>query len=484
MGGFQTITAKLNGLPRKVHCWYDGSNVYAHVGTNVGIQQVVFNAVTGDVVSIADRTPKGFLGGPNTSITFDAIYDTTSSVVQLVAHAGQSNGFLASPSQTVPFLGQISSPTMLAPFSEPTDGLPLGGVWTQPNIAGGVACVQPFVFDFDNNGLVQWSAPNLPLYLGVVGGTSGAGQARISAQKIVACMALRGGGSASPAAIFWSLSEVIVATYVGTPVWFAFNTVSPSSSILSSACVIEYDGLYFWAGIDRFLVFNGTVAEVPNTFNQDFFFNNLTPGFEGQTFAFKIPRYGEIWWVACLFGSTVPNWAIIYNLRENCWYDTPVPTTTWSAGFFAQGFPRPLAAGQDKTGAFKLWMCEAGTDYVDGPNYTAIRSYFETALFGGPKNDLPNDQAVSIAQLEPDVLQTGNLIVYLKGQANARAPSTNGPNVPLLNTPLIPQRFPSFTPKQSQRLTQLHLECNERGASYIVGRNLMRGTPAEGTTTF
>lgn len=140
--------------------------------------------------------------------------------------------------------------------------------------------MQPFVFAFDSAGLLEWSAPNLALYLGVTGGETGAGQARVSAQKIVAGMALRGGGIQQPAAIFWSLSEVIVAVYVGTPAWFSFSTLSPSSSILSSDCVIEYDGLYFWLGVDRALVFNGTVAEVPNMQNQDWFYNNLTPGYE------------------------------------------------------------------------------------------------------------------------------------------------------------------------------------------------------------
>ena len=248
--------------------------------------------------------------------------------------------------------------------------------------------------------------------------------------------------------------------------------------------MVEYDGLYFWAGVDRFLLFNGTVAELPNNYNQDFFFNNLTPGFENQTWAFKVPRYGEIWWVGCLFGSSVPNWAVIYNLRENCWYDTPVPTNTWSAGYFAQGFPRPLAAGQDSTGGFKLWMCESGTDYVDIGSVSPIRSFCETALFGGPKNDQPNDQALSINQLEPDIIQSGNLIIYITGQANARAPTTDGPALSLSDTPIIGQRFPGFVSNQSQRLTRLHIECNELGASYIIGRNLMHGTPAEATTTF
>lgn len=477
MGGLKVITNGLSGLPRKVHCWYNGANTYAHIGTNNGIQQVIFDNF-GALVAINDRTPLGFLGGPETGVTMDALFDTTSNVVQLVAHAAPNSGFLSTPISTVPFLGQIDSTTPLMQFGNP--GTISSGTWIQPSISGGVVCVQPFVFDFDSNGRVQWSAPNLALYLGVTGGTTGAGQARISSQKIVAGMALRGGGVQSPAALFWSLSEVITATFSGAPTWFSFNTVSPSSSILSSAGVVEYDGLYFWPGVDRFLVFNGTVTEVPNNQNQDWFFDNLTPGYESQTWGFKIPRYGEIWWCAPMFGSTVPNHAIIFNLRENCWYDTPFPAPTLSAGFFAQGFRRPLMAGQDSDNKFKLWMGETGADKVDGSTVVPIRSYFETAWAGGPKNDPPDDTGLSVQELEADFIQTGPLSINLVGAANARAPATDGPIETLPQIPSVPaEEFISFKPTQSQRLTRLHVESNVAGGTFIAGRNLVRGQPSD-----
>lgn len=480
MGGFQAI-ARLNGLPRRVHCWYNGAQIFSHVGTNNGILQVVFDTA-GNFISAADRTPVGFLGGPQTGITFDSIFDTTSEIVQLVAHAAPNSGFLSSPIKTTPYIGQIDSPTILAEFGDPGVGPTAGGTWTQPRVSGGIVCVQPFVFDFDSDGLVQWSAPNLPLTLGVVGGTSGAGEARISSQKIIGGIALRGGGSQSPAALLWSMSEVIVATFNGGDTTFSFNTVSPSSSILSNASIIEYDGLYFWAGVDRFMVFNGTVAEVLNNQNQDWFFDNITPGFEGQTWAMKIPRFGEVWWCACMFGSTVPNYAIIFNLRENRWYDTLLPTDTWSAGHFAQGFRRPIVAGQDGNNVFKLWMAETGMDNVDGATRRPIRAFFETPWFGGSKNDPPDDKGLSVQQLEPDFRQTGDLITYVVGAANPRAPESNGPDVPIPMVPANPQEtLTSYTPTQNQRLSRLHVESNTLGGSFIAGRNIMRGDPAETT---
>ncbi len=480
MGGYVQITDKLTGLPRRVHMFYQNGLCYCHVGTTAGIQQVVFDSY-GNFVSTMDRTPVGFVGGTNTTFTMDAIFDTTSNTVLLVVHAAPAGAVISNNTQTTPFLGPIDATSLLNAISNP--GVPPSdeGVWTQPSVAGGIVCVQPYLFDFDNYGFLGWSSPNLPNYLGVTGGSSGAGQARVSAQKIVAGLPLRGGGVQSPAALFWSLSEVITAVFVGAPAEFAFNTISPSSSILSNASVIEYDGLYFWAGIDRFLVFNGTVAEVPNNQNQDWFFNNLTPGYEGLTYAFKIPRYGEIWWCACMFGSAVPNFAVIFNLRENAWYDTMLPNGGRSAAYFAQGVKFPVMTGVSNDGSgYSLWQHETGTDQIMAGVPTAIRKYFETGWFGGPRNNPPADEALAVAQLEADFIQTGNMSVTMIGAANARATPSSGNSVPLLQIPTVPQeQFPSFVQTQSQRLSKLHVESNTLGGSFIGGRNLLRGDLAE-----
>ena len=478
MGGYSLITGAVQGIPRKIHGFYSGSQIYWHLGTTAGLFQVITD-ILGNFISTADRTPAAFTPGPNVTWSMDALFDTTSTVVQLVAHAVPDGNYVASTTQTIPYLGLVSANTPLTQFSNP--GVSMPATWIQPNFAGSILCVQPFVFAFDIAGLVQWSAPNLALYLGVTGGSSGAGQARVSAQKLIAGAPLRGGGAQQPAAIFWSLSEVIVASYVGTPVWFSFSTVSPSSSILSANSVIEYDGLYFWAGVDRFLVFNGTVTEVKNEQNQDWFFNNLTPGYESLTFAFKVPRFGEIWWCACMFGSTVPNYACILNVRDNFWYDTLLPNGGRGAGLYAQGAKFPVMTGVVNGGAgpgssFGFWRHENGVDQNINGTLSAIRSYYETSYFGGPANTPPDEHGIRFAQLEPDFEQTGDMQVNLIGTANARAPEVIGPTVTMPAVPAVPQeQRVSFTPTMPTRLLRLHVESNVVGGNYISGKQLGHG---------
>lgn len=476
IGGFRQITDTLHGIPRRVHCFYYNNLIYIHVGTSVGIQQVVIDK-EGTLISTTDRTPSNFVGGPEVGFTMDAIFDTTSNMVQLVAHWSPDIVNLADATQAIPAIGQIDGSAALLPFSDPS---PTTGTWTQPSISGGIVCVQPYVFAFDNNGWVMWSAANLPLYLGVTGGASGAGSARVSAQKIVQGAPIRGGGAQAPAAIFWSMSEVITAVYNPSLNTFAFTTASQSSSIISSDCVVEYDGLYFWCGVDRFMVFNGTVTEVPNRQNLDWFFNNLTPGFESKVWAYKVPRYGEIWFCAPMFGNTECSHAVIFNLRENTWYDTKLPDGGRSAGYFAQGTRYPIMAEPTQQAAgYPLWMHEYGFDKITPTARTAVRSYFETPWFGALRDNPAGDQGLAFSQLEPDFIQDGDLSVTVISAANARAPEVEGSTAPIplvANTPQ--EQLTSFTPTQPNRLIRLRIESDVVGGNYQAGKNIGHGRPA------
>jgi hypothetical protein len=134
-------------------------------------------------------------------------------------------------------------------------------------------------------------------------------------------------------------------SYIGGTATFQFDTISAQSSILSAQSVIEYDGIFYWIGSDRFLSFNGVVREVPNTLNLNFFFDNLNFAQRQKVFAYKVPRFGEIWWCFPKGDSVEPDHAVIYNIRENTWYDTPLPNGGRGAGLFPTVFPKPLLSG-------------------------------------------------------------------------------------------------------------------------------------------
>lgn len=97
--------------------------------------------------------------------------------------------------------------------------------------------------------------------------------------------------------------------------------------------MIEYDGAYFWIGVDRFMYFDSAVHELPNDHNQNWFFDNLNYEHRQKIWATKVPRFGEIWWFYPRGAATECSHAVIFNVRLKCWYDVELAR---SAGFYSQ----------------------------------------------------------------------------------------------------------------------------------------------------
>jgi len=215
------------------------------------------------------------------------------------------------------------------------------------SVSGGVVTLHPYVFVYGNNGLVRnCAAGNTDDWV-----SADANEVNVATGKIVQGLPVRGGSNA-PSGLFWSLDSLIRVSYIGgtgTPAqYWRYDIISSQSSILSSQSAIEYDGIYYWCGVDRFLMYNGVVKEIPNAMNQNWFFDNLNYDQRQKVWAYKVPRYGEIWWFYPRGNATECTDAIIYNTRENTWYDAGQAVgAKRSAGYFSQVFHYPVAAGWD-----------------------------------------------------------------------------------------------------------------------------------------
>jgi len=277
---------------------------------------------------------------------FDGFFDST---------GGNNNLLLAHPGQNLVQIDGTTATVILA-------GDPAGDIvyplrdsqGTSPtndyiSVSGGFVSLHPYVFAFGDNGLIKncsagnvfdWNSPD-------------ANEVNISSQKIVKGLPVRG-GSNSPSGLFWSLDSLIRVSYapttIGEDTIFWRYDIIGGTSVLSSQCIIEYDGIYYWIGVDRFLLYNGTIKEVPNTMNQNWFFDNLNYSQREKVWATKVPRFGEIWWFYPRGDSEECNDAIIYNIREQTWYDAGEALgSRRTAGYFSQVFAFPIMAGEDLT---------------------------------------------------------------------------------------------------------------------------------------
>jgi len=300
----------------------------------------------------------------------------------------------------------------------------------QINVSGGCCIIYPYLFVYGNNGLIQnssagnfqnWVAPD-------------ANATNVATGKIVKGLPVRG-GTTSPSGLFWSLDSLIRVSFVPQTVgtsttYWRYDLISCQSSLLSSSCIIEYDGIYYWIGTDRFLSYNGVVQEIKNDMNMNYFFDNLNYTQRQKVWASKVPRWGEIWWFYPKGDATECTDAIIYNVRDKVWYDAGEALgARRSAGVFTEVFRRPIWAGTEvnSSGKYTLWQHETGTNLVNLTQQDAIQSYFETNnigwVTGGPgqftQNIQGNNNYIRLERVEPDFVQSGDMNLYVTGKGYA-----------------------------------------------------------------
>lgn len=431
---------------------------YLHCGSESFLKQYVLNA-NKQLLQAYDRTPSGFVINPNNDWQFDIYYDQSSGNSYVVAHAGQNLADITQNTQSKVYYGLVGGNSAL------TDT-------TAPSVSGGVVSLYPFLFTYDSAGLVQWCVPGNITLWGAANAAQGAGSAYITGQKIVKGLPLRG-SSTGPAGLFWSLDSLVRMTYIAAssgPGQWNFDTISATSSVMSSRGIVEYDGLYFWAGVDRFFVFNGSISELPNTYSKNWFFDNLNYTWRNKVFAFVDTRWGEIWWCYPRGTATECTHAVIYNVAEQYWYDTQLPNSGRTSGEFIKVFANPMMSGcdADANGNYIVWKHDVGTDAVNGQSVLPVDSYIVTAEQSLLRSQ--SDLNMNVVCVWPDFVQAGPMSCQMLSRPNARGPTLAGPihNFPDIVSETTPDQ--QTLPFQEQgRLIRFKFESNIPGGNFQWG---------------
>jgi hypothetical protein len=395
--GYRVISDQLTGPSRGI--WVNAQNAFTSIfsGYNNGLQVLTIDN-NGVGAGVGNFTLSNFTQSNLNLWQMDGFYDVAGTGLQsLIAHPGQNLASIGNDNNTPVLIGDITALTMsqigvftasgtttnlsatvtlaasntligagqtvtgtgipanTTVVSIVTTTLVLSNAATASgtvtltfnnniSVSGGVVSLHPYLFVYGNNGLIQnCSAGNTNDWV-----SADANAVNVASGKIVQGLPVRGGSNA-PSGLFWSLDSLVRVSFIGgtgTPAqYWRYDIISSQSSILSSQSAIEYDGVYYWCGVDRFLLYNGVVKEIPNTMNQNYFFDNLNYDQRQKVWATKVPRYGEIWWFYPRGDATECTDAIIYNVRENTWYDAgEARGAQRSAGYFSQVFAFPVAA--------------------------------------------------------------------------------------------------------------------------------------------
>lgn len=417
MGGYRAISQRVAGPVRGMHVDGRRGFVRAHVMSALAIEQLTFD-MNGIGSGLIDRTPVGF--APNAAYTWqaDSMYESSGvGAPRLICSATPDLLAIDSDESGYVFSGDITGSGALSPVEDSSGIL---------RISGGCCVLQPFLFVYGSNGLIRNSNANdFSSSTGwATGGSSAANEVNVAGTKIVAGLPIRGGGN-SPSGLFLALDALVRVSFVGGTQLWSYDTVSAQTTVLGKNSFIEYDGLYYWVGVDRFFFYNGVVQELPNDMNLNWFFDNVNQAHRNKIWALKVPRYGEIWWFFPFGDSTECDHAVIYNVREKTWYDAALVR---SAGASARTFPRPLLAGREDpvisrrylytpgTGSFGVGDTLAGE--TSGAYGTVVRVSSGAVNFVNVVGDFEVGETLAVVTLGPGDVYWNNVVLLTQGGTN------------------------------------------------------------------
>lgn len=470
IGGVRRLSNELSGISRGLNVFNRDNKLYTHSGWSDGLDSFQID-LNGNVIGFANRTPVGFAADPLDLWQFDQMFDGTATTTVLLAHAAPNLADISADTAAPVYSGGITLNTPLVATGS-------------PNVSGGVFALGPYGVSYGSDGVVNYSPIN-----NVAGGWT---TLRPTGAKLVFALPIRAGAGNGPSGLIWGVSVLLRMTFVGGATVFNFDQISTGYSLLSSQSVIEYDGIYYWPGIDHFLSFNGVIQEVENSMNLNWFYDNLNYTHAQKVFAMKVPRWGEIWWCYPRGNAAECTHAIIYNVRlsrifgYSVWYDTKLPMNGWTAAQYAQVFRRPIVSGVDvdtTTSKYRLWETEFQTDIIDGNSVGAIQSYFETNAIWPAEQQGQKNNGLYVEYIEPDFIQSGDMTVQILGSmSNARAPDN-------ANTP---QSFPDTATssdnqvvyiRDQRRQLRFRFESNVVGGDYQMGDCVAQVRPGDSRIT-
>jgi hypothetical protein len=249
-------------------------------------------------------------------------------------------------------------------------------------------------------------------------------------------------------------STVYSMRYIGGSDVFQFDILGNNVTSTSQHAGVDVNGIVYWMGTDSFYYYDGVVHNLPCSIEEDIFDqdgdNRLNFNQKEKTFCSTNKEFGEILWLYPSEASDEIDRYIIYNYKENLWYDGTLDRTVWLDRII---FSKPYSISSSGN----LYIHEQGKD-DDGSSMTAYLKSGDIDLEDG-SNLMFIDRFIPDFKLVPN--RNASLYLYLKKYLTDEA------------TEKGPYSFNNETNKISLRAKARHVsikyQVDALGADFEVG---------------
>lgn len=466
IGGAQLIANGNDEIVRAMYSYDADGFSYYYLGRQSTLSFLqIFSNLTSSPET--DCTPNiDFTSNANNNWTFDSIaYVPVSGdgpVTYMITNVSSDLLDIGDLNETPLYYGVLGDSAAFQPVVDTSTSVTI-------TTAGGVVCIGSFIVIYGSNGFAKWNDGS------EITEWPTDNFSQLGTSKFVYGATVRSGQTGS--ALLWSLNSVATiyinpnyAVGDNTDTAFLMSYVSTRSTLLSSKCVVSFDPYFYWVGTDSFWMYNGSVQELPNDVNKDWFFENINPNERGKTFAFAITKWNEVWFCFCKGDVTEPNWAVVYNIQTGKWYDTnqinrssglpsgsvvPYPVLTSSV---------PVRNGG--TTLYPLYLHEIGTDLVQFNTVTPIVAYITSKTFNLWEQN-PQAQVLDLDTVIMDVKQNGYMYFYVNYQGYPNSTVRQTYNFPFTQT----DQFLNVRVKGS--IFTITFVSNVIGGNFVMGKTML-----------
>lgn len=401
MGGYRALTVGHEEIVRNMFSVPASSSIDLYMGraSTVGYNNVTWS---GSAAVFQDRTPDGFTFDENNQWCFDSFTQTiTDPASYICAHVTPNLLDMTSTTNGPIYFGSTADILPLEPIADTYNG-PI-------TCSGGIVYAPPVMVAYGNDGTLQYSAPgDLTIWSHDPGHVPN--QVALANTKLIKAYRTRGASQVS--ILIWGVNNLLRADY-NDAATFAGTTLTDDITVLSPNCIVKYNQIFFWIGVDQFYTYNGITQKLPNTMSTDWFFGNLNYDYRSKVFGIAVPRYGEIMWFYPSGNATECDAVVIFNVEEKTWYDTRLSR---SAGIPSTTFRYPILADNEPyivggTQTYPIWQHEYRFDKVIGGYSYPIESSFKTHYLDMFSENATNNILMRVRRIEPDFFSTGPMSV-------------------------------------------------------------------------
>jgi hypothetical protein len=132
---------------------------------------------------------------------------------------------------------------------------------------------------------------------------------------------LIGGAVLAPfVSLVWSDGALYMFQYTGSQFVYNSSLIGKDCGLVGPNARVCVGGIAYWMTPSSFMMYDGSVHPMPNVEDvRKYIFDNINTTQNLRVTALYNATYDEVWFNVAMFGSSTPNYLVVFHRQDQCW---------------------------------------------------------------------------------------------------------------------------------------------------------------------